>query len=167
MPTIHIESDPYILQSITEKEYRIYYYSFWYTFRYFLRNVNLYLIDIFFLLECPYIFNEKYLNCTLFCRQTFETTVLCMGDKGINSLKKVCVMGNMVLLCYVCLDHKPSHLPCVWLTLGFLKWITRRVPLMKQESFILPEHKRNRNCLPFRGTWLHPRCLVREVPLHF
>ena len=30
-----------------------------------------------------------------------------MGDKGINSLKKVCVMGNMVLLCYVCLDHKP------------------------------------------------------------
>jgi hypothetical protein len=37
----------------------------------------------------------------------FITTSLCMGDRGINSLRKVCVMGNMVLLCYVCLDHKP------------------------------------------------------------
>ena len=52
---------------------------------FFVRKVNLYLIDI-FLLVCPYIFNDKYLNCTLFLRPTFETMALFKeGNRNITS----------------------------------------------------------------------------------
>ena len=78
MPTVYFESDPYIVQTIIKIEYRICFHLLFAIFNnmlFFVRKVNLYLIDIFFLV-CPSIFNDKYLNCTLFIRPTFETMAL-------------------------------------------------------------------------------------------
>lgn len=60
--------------------YILIYFSPFLTTCYFWRNVNLYLIDIFFLLVCPYICIDKYLISILLFRPTFETKALFIGE---------------------------------------------------------------------------------------